>query len=256
MEQSPSWEANMFSASQEVRRSLWNRKAHCRIHKYPPPVPILNQINPVHASSSHFLKIYFNMTIPAMPMSSKWSLSLGSSHQSPACTSSLPRTCHMPRPSHSSTFGYPKDIWWGVEIIRFPFMQCSALHCRLVPLRSKYLPQHTILAHPQPTFLHQCEWPSLTLIKNNRQNCSSVYLDPCSKIPLLKEISFSHFLYTRGAVYEVWQIMALKERLVTFTVDHQNKYYHLRQNLPPLPVKPRYVTLTQCRVMFSIKSFF
>jgi len=41
MEQSPSWEANKFSASQEVCRSLWNRKAHCRIHKYPPPVPIL-----------------------------------------------------------------------------------------------------------------------------------------------------------------------------------------------------------------------
>ena len=32
MEQSPSWEANWFSAGQEIPRILWNPKAHYRIH--------------------------------------------------------------------------------------------------------------------------------------------------------------------------------------------------------------------------------
>jgi hypothetical protein len=56
MEQSPSWEANQFEASQGIPRVLWNTKVHCRIHKYPPPVPILSQLDPVHNLISHFLK--------------------------------------------------------------------------------------------------------------------------------------------------------------------------------------------------------
>jgi len=35
MEQSPSWEANIHLASQEITRLLWNPKVYCRVHKNP-----------------------------------------------------------------------------------------------------------------------------------------------------------------------------------------------------------------------------
>jgi hypothetical protein len=49
MLQSPFWEANRSSASQETARILLNQKTNYRIHNSPSPVSILSQIDSVHA---------------------------------------------------------------------------------------------------------------------------------------------------------------------------------------------------------------
>jgi len=96
VEQSPSWEANHFSASQEIPLILWNPNVHYYVHKCPPYVPILNQLNPVHIPTSHFLKMHPNINLPSMSGSPKWSLSLRFPHYKPVYASPLTHAWHAP----------------------------------------------------------------------------------------------------------------------------------------------------------------
>ena len=166
-EQSPSWEANRFSGSQEIPLILWNPKVHYRVYKSPTPVPILSQLDPVHTPTSNFLKIHPNIIRPSTPGSPKWSISLRFPHQNPVYASPLTHTRYMSRPSHSSRFYHPNNNGWEVQIIKAPhYIVFSTPLSPRPSFRPKYRPQHRILKHPQPTFLPQCERPSFTPIQN------------------------------------------------------------------------------------------
>jgi len=68
MVQSPSWAADWLAASQEIPRISRNPKIHHRTHKGPPPVPILEQPNPVHMPTSHLLEIHPNIIHQSIPV--------------------------------------------------------------------------------------------------------------------------------------------------------------------------------------------
>ena len=103
MEQSPSREAKWFSASQTNKQTnkpkkkipafYGTQRVHYPIYKSLPPVPVLSQINPIHAPISHLLKIHLNIILPYIPGSSKWSLSLRFPNQNPVGTLALSPRC-------------------------------------------------------------------------------------------------------------------------------------------------------------------
>jgi len=93
IEQSPSWGANRFSASQERPHILWNPKVHFRVYKCPPPVPVLSLINPVHAPHP----IYWRFTLI---LSSHLSLGLFPSGVTTALYTPLLSPVHVTGYSH------------------------------------------------------------------------------------------------------------------------------------------------------------
>jgi hypothetical protein len=57
MEMSPSSEATNCAATQEFPNILWNPEVQYHVHKSPPLVTILSQIDPFHATPSYLRSI-------------------------------------------------------------------------------------------------------------------------------------------------------------------------------------------------------
>jgi hypothetical protein len=75
MELSPSWEAANCAATRELPSILLNPEVYHSVHISPPPVPILNQIDPIPTIPSYLSKIHFKIVHPSTSWSSQWSLS-------------------------------------------------------------------------------------------------------------------------------------------------------------------------------------
>ena len=116
-----------------------------------------------------FLKIQLNIILLSRPGSSKWPLYLRFSHQNPVCIPCLLHTYYMLRPSHSSRFNHPNNIWWGDRALSSSL--CSFLH---PPVTSSLIVPNIFLStlvskHLQPTLLCQCVTKSHTHTKQQAE---------------------------------------------------------------------------------------
>jgi len=117
MEQSPSWEANRFSASQAnptFYGTRWFDTAFISARDLPLSWATSIQSMPPNPTSWRSI---LNVIFPCTPGSPKWPLSLRFPNQNHVYASPLPHTRYMPRPFHSSRFYHPNNIGWGTNII-------------------------------------------------------------------------------------------------------------------------------------------
>ena len=146
VEQSPTWEPNRFSATQEIPRILGNPKVHYRTHKRPPPVSILSQPNPVHIPTFHLLEINSNIIHPSTPRSPQWSRSLRFPHQDPIHPLSSPilATCT----THLILLHFITRTIFGEQYKSVSSSLCSFLHSPdTSPLLGPNFPLNTLFSN-------------------------------------------------------------------------------------------------------------
>ena len=117
-------------------------EVHYRIHNSPPSIPMLSQIIQAHATPSHCLNVRFNIILPSMPGSSKWSFSLRFPHQNPVCTSPFLPTCHITPLPHLILLDLFTRMIFGEQCRLLSTSTCSFLHSSFA---SFLLVPHTFL---------------------------------------------------------------------------------------------------------------
>jgi hypothetical protein len=113
-----------------------------------PSVPILSQTNPLHITWSHLSKINPNIieaTHVLVFLAASFALAFPPRIYTRTSSS---HSRYMRRPFHPSSLDYCNYTWRKVQIMSF--LICSFLHSPpLIPLGSKYPPQHPVPKYPK-----------------------------------------------------------------------------------------------------------
>ena len=187
MQESLHWESCRSSDGQEISFVLWNQNVHYPIHNSSPQVPVLSQMNPVHAVTSYFCEIH-------LVLSSHWY-----DHSKPLkrtvsvveayLRSSVEVMAYVSCGEYSSLLGFGTVVGWTVLRGLRTVLPSSSVYEGTSKCLDLLMQQHTIA--------FQKTWISVTLLWEP-QTCIilDVYADTIwymTAISIQKPEHFLHF---------------------------------------------------------------
>jgi hypothetical protein len=125
MEQSPSWQANIHSAIQEIPRLLWKPTVHYLIHNSPPLIRTWARwiqstpSHPISLRSIIILSFYLRLCLPSGLFPSRFRTKILYAFLIPLSA------LYMPCPSHPPWLNHPNNIWWSVQVMKLLITQSS-----------------------------------------------------------------------------------------------------------------------------------
>ena len=135
-------------------------------NKFPPPVPILSQLDPVHTPTSHFLKIHLKIILPSMPGSPTWSLSFSFPLQNPVYAS--------PLLSSTSYALHAPSISFGITIISHGrHVEVFGLPTRTALIKDTHLSRshgNGVGNRKVPNDMHSMQWWGETGVQHSRNH--------------------------------------------------------------------------------------
>lgn len=151
-------ETEEFSRYSRISAKFWKPQIYYRVYNIPPHAPNLTKKNPIHIIGSCFFKTHFDVILPCMSRSLKWSLCVKYPHQNftRIFFSFAFASCRLS--SYHPSSDHMNNICQQTRVIKVYIVYFSLFSFSFLILRPIYLSQYLVYRHPWPMLFPSLIW--------------------------------------------------------------------------------------------------